>query len=52
MAAARKRTIDPFQTLPVTNWNGLVEISCPAPATPITIDCPRPLPDRERVPTS
>jgi hypothetical protein len=29
---------DPFQTRPVTSWNGRVEISSPAPATPITID--------------
>src|SRR6185312_11973201 len=32
----------PFQTLPVTNWNGRVEISAPAGATPITIDWPQP----------
>ena len=27
----------PFQDLPVTNWNGLVEISCPAGATPMRV---------------
>ena len=32
----------PFQTLPVTSWNGRVEISCPAAATPITHDSPQP----------
>ena len=25
----------PFQTRPVTSWNGRVRISCPAPATPM-----------------
>lgn len=34
---------DPFHVLPVTNWNGRVEISCPAAATPIIIDVPQPL---------
>ena len=33
----------PFQVRPVTSWNGLVEISCPAPATPIITDVPQPL---------
>lgn len=33
----------PFQTRPVTSWNGLVEISCPAPATPMMILSPHPL---------
>ena len=49
----------PFQTLPVTNWNGRVEISkqhhnycndiitkcppAPAEATPIMVDTPHPL---------
>ena len=32
----------PFQTRPVTSWNGRVEISWPAPATPMTIDWPQP----------
>ena len=32
----------PFQTRPVTSWNGRVEISCPAPATPMMIDWPQP----------
>lgn len=32
----------PFHTRPVTSWNGRVEISWPAPATPITIDSPQP----------
>ena len=32
----------PFQTRPVTNWNGRVAISCPAPATPMMIDWPQP----------
>lgn len=34
---------DPFHTRPVTNWKGLVEISWPAPATPMTTLCPHPL---------
>jgi hypothetical protein len=29
----------PFQTRPVTSWNGRVEISWPAPATPMTMRC-------------
>lgn len=33
----------PFHTRPVTNWNGLVLISCPAAATPIITDVPQPL---------
>jgi len=33
----------PFQTLPVTSWKGLVDISCPAPATPMITDVPHPL---------
>lgn len=33
----------PFQTLPVTSWNGLVDISCPDPATPMIVDTPQPL---------
>ena len=28
----------PFQTRPVTSWNGRVVISWPAPATPMMID--------------
>src|SRR3989337_4312597 len=32
----------PFQTRPVTNWNGRVQISLPAPATPMMIDSPQP----------
>ena len=28
----------PFQTRPVTSWNGRVEISAPAGATPMMID--------------
>ena len=28
----------PFQTRPVTSWNGRVAISWPAPATPMMID--------------
>jgi hypothetical protein len=32
----------PFQTRPVTSWNGRVAISAPAGATPITIDWPQP----------
>jgi len=34
---------EPLQTLPVTNWKGLVEISAPAGATPMIILCPQPL---------
>jgi hypothetical protein len=33
----------PFQTRPVTSWNGPVLISCPAPATPMMTDSPQPL---------
>lgn len=33
----------PLHTRPVTSWNGLVEISCPAPATPIMTLSPHPL---------
>src|SRR3546814_15563816 len=33
---------DPFHCRPVTNWNGRVEISAPASATPIIIDWPHP----------
>ncbi len=33
----------PFQTRPVTSWNGRVEISCPAPATPMMTLTPQPL---------
>jgi len=33
----------PFQVRPVTSWNGRVEISCPAPATPMITDVPQPL---------
>lgn len=29
--------------LPVMSWNGLVEISCPAAATPMMHDSPHPL---------
>src|SRR3981081_3648201 len=32
----------PFQTRPVTSWNGRVAISAPAGATPITMDWPQP----------
>src|SRR5207248_5092360 len=32
----------PFQTRPVTSWNGRVAISLPASATPITTDTPQP----------
>merc|ERR1719373_1468380 len=34
---------DPLHTLPVTNWNGLVLISCPEAATPMMHDSPHPL---------
>src|SRR3569623_1653251 len=34
---------EPFQTRPVTSWNGRVLISSPEAATPIMIDCPQPL---------
>ena len=34
---------EPFQTRPVTSWNGRVEISSPAPATPMITDSPQPL---------
>jgi len=33
----------PFHVLPVTSWNGRVEISWPAPATPMITDVPQPL---------
>lgn len=33
----------PFHTRPVTNWKGLVLISCPAEATPTITDVPQPL---------
>ena len=33
----------PFQTRPVTSWNGRVEISWPAPATPMMTETPQPL---------
>jgi hypothetical protein len=33
----------PRQLRPVTSWNGRVEISCPAGATPMMIDSPQPL---------
>ncbi|MOA55358.1 hypothetical protein D3C78_1791370 [compost metagenome] len=33
---------EPFQTRPVTSWNGRVEISLPASATPITMLSPQP----------
>ena len=33
----------PFQVRPVTSWNGRVEISCPAAATPMMVDTPQPL---------
>ncbi len=32
----------PFQTRPVTSWNGRVAISLPASATPITTETPQP----------
>jgi len=34
---------DPRQTRPVTSWNGRVEISWPAAATPMMTDSPQPL---------
>ena len=34
---------DPFQTRPVTSWNGRVVISCPLPATPMMVETPHPL---------
>lgn len=34
---------DPFHVRPVTNWNGRVDISFPAAATPIMQDTPQPL---------
>jgi len=33
----------PFQTRPVTSWNGRVEIYWPAPATPMMTETPQPL---------
>ena len=33
----------PFQTRPVISWNGRVDISFPAPATPMIVDTPQPL---------
>lgn len=33
----------PLHTRPVTSWKGRVEISCPAPATPIMTLSPHPL---------
>ena len=33
----------PFQTRPVTSWNGRVEISWPALATPMMTETPQPL---------
>ena len=33
----------PRQTRPVTSWNGRVEISCPAAATPMMTEVPQPL---------
>src|SRR6185312_2238359 len=33
---------EPFQTRPVTSWNGRVAISLPASATPMMIDWPQP----------
>ena len=33
----------PRQTLPVTSWKGRVEISWPAPATPMMVLSPQPL---------
>lgn len=32
----------PFQTRPVTNWKGRVDISCPDAATPTITDVPQP----------
>ena len=32
----------PYQVRPVTSWNGLVEISVPAAATPTMTDVPQP----------
>ncbi|MCY1251734.1 hypothetical protein D9M72_655450 [compost metagenome] len=34
---------EPFHSRPVTSWNGRVEISAPASATPMMIDLPQPL---------
>ncbi len=34
---------EPFHTRPVTSWNGRVDISCPAAATPMMTDVPQPL---------
>src|SRR5690606_17294521 len=34
---------EPRHTRPVTSWKGRVEISSPAPATPMMIDSPQPL---------
>lgn len=34
---------DPFQVRPVTSWNGRVEISVLAGATPTITDVPQPL---------
>ncbi len=33
---------EPFQTRPVTSWNGRVEISWPDAATPMTVETPQP----------
>lgn len=41
-AAFTPPNAEPFHTRPVTSWKGRVEISCPAPATPMTTDCPHP----------
>merc|ERR1719213_456208 len=38
----------PFQVRPVTSWNGRVEISWPAAATPITTDVPQPRAEASR----
>ena len=34
---------EPFHSRPVTSWNGRVEISWPAAATPMITDSPHPL---------
>ena len=41
-AAARAAEGRAIQLRPVTSWNGRVEISWPAPATPMMTDLPQP----------
>lgn len=38
----------PFQTRPVTSWNGRVEISCPEAATPTMTEVPQPYSNTRR----